>query len=354
MDEKEKQFSFSRAALSTCGRTKSKFLSLIPVVGLLAAISVCAADAPAPAHQAAERKPAVWMIPPPWPDGRCLRELFDQPDGWQDTRSKITGIGYWATHLDEFFSDEDLRAWFADIREWKLKLGLEVRVIKQDVPVGMDYFRRLSKQMDRFKSLGADVCSIGMDEPCYCGKHVLSKPDDYAVQQTADFIEAFRKRFPGVRVGDLEPYPALPLADLKSWITSLEAELAKRGVRGLEFFRADVDWGAMNIFLAGSWNEMKSLEGFCHSKGMDFSMIYWAADYPRLVDRGMVNEMTWYSGIMYQGGAYATAGGSPDEYVIESWIQVPKRTTPETSPATFTGSVRDFVSTFVHPPSATK
>ena len=125
MNESEKQFSFSRAALSTCGRAKSKshIRALIPVVGLLAAISVCAADAPAPAPQAAERKPAVWMIPPPWPDGRCLRELFDKPDDWKDTRSKITGIGFWATHLDEFFSDKDLRAWFADIREWKLKLA---------------------------------------------------------------------------------------------------------------------------------------------------------------------------------------------------------------------------------------
>src|ERR1017187_9922364 len=144
MDESEKQFSFSRAALQSVvcnlviaqGGThrmlSSHIRALIPVVGLLAAISVCAADAPARASQAAERKPAVWMIPPAWPDGRCLRELFDKPDGWKDTRSKITGIGFWATHFDEFFSDKDLRAWFADIREWKLKLGLEVRVIRSE------------------------------------------------------------------------------------------------------------------------------------------------------------------------------------------------------------------------------
>lgn len=333
----------------------SHIRALIPIVGLLAAISACGADTPAPAPQAAVRKqPTVWMIPPPWPDGRCLRELFAKPDDWKETRSKITGIGWWATHLDEFFSDNDLRAWFADIRKWKLKFGLEVRVIKQDVPIGMDYFRTLDKQMVRFKSLGANVYSIGMDEPCYCGKYVLGKPADYAVQQTADFIEAFRKRYPEVRVGDIEAYPALPLPELKTWITSLNAELAKRGVRGLDFFRVDVDWGAMGILLGGSWNEMKDLEGFCRSKGIDFSMIYWSSDYPRLLDKGMVSDMTWYSAIMYQGGAYAIAGGSPDEYVIESWIQVPTKSTPETSPTTFTGSVRDFARTFIHPHTGAK
>jgi lycopene beta-cyclase len=41
-----------------------------------------------------------------------------------------------------------------------------------------------------------------------------------------------------VRIGDIEPYPSIPLADHVAWIAALEKRLADLGVRGLDFYRA--------------------------------------------------------------------------------------------------------------------
>ena len=49
---------------------------------------------------------------------------------------------------------------------------------------------------------------------------------------------------------------------------------------------------------------------------------------------------------MRQGYDYAAIDGKPDEYVIESWIEAPSRSLPETADWTFTRSVRDFARRF--------
>jgi hypothetical protein len=76
-------------------------------------------------------------------------------------------------------------------------------------------------------------------------------------------------------------------------------------------------------------------------------LIYWAADYPRLDRLKLADDSTWYISVMRQGNDYAFVGGSPDQYVIESWIGAPSRPAPETDEWTFTRSVRDFCRRFV-------
>ena len=44
---------------------------------------------------------------------------------------------------------------------------------------------------------------------------------------------------------------------------------------------------------------------------------------------------------MHTFSAYIAAGGSPDEIMVESWVQVPEHAVPETRMDTFTRSVLD-------------
>ena len=49
----------------------------------------------APLHaQTPVSKPQVCMMPPSAPDGRCLRQLFTQPEHWAETRSLVNVLGY--------------------------------------------------------------------------------------------------------------------------------------------------------------------------------------------------------------------------------------------------------------------
>lgn len=288
------------------------------------------------------------MMPPAAPDGRCLRELFTQPEQWTETRSRVNVLGYADHMLHKQFKDDELRAWLPLLEKWGLKFGLEVGAVKPWGKTGKGTFERQRPMWDRFQSLGGRIYAVAMDEPLCCCRNELKKPDEYAVEETAQFVALVRQHYPGVRIGDIEPYPSVSLTELTAWIDALQARLAQMngGAGGLDFFRLDVDWVNFTVADRGNWREVKKLEEACRARKLPFSLIYWAADYPHLQRRDLADDATWYVSIMRQGNDYVLAGGSPDEYVIESWVGAPSCAVPETGEWTFSRSVRDFCKRF--------
>lgn len=291
--------------------------------------------------------PEVWMGPPASENGKCLRELFAHPEKWQQTRALIDGLLYADHHLNRQFTDDELRSSFADIQKWQIKFSLEVGAIKEWGITGTNTFAKQRPMWDRFQRLGANIYAIAMDEPLLCSRRKLNKPDDYAVQETASFIALVRQHYPQVLIGDIETYPSIPLADHLWWLDALQKRLAEMNVRGLDFYRLDVNWVEFNVFSRGSWPEVKKLEQECRKRKLPFSLIYWASDYPPMKKRGLADDSTWYVSIMRQGYDYALVNGAPDQYVIESWVDAPAQCVPETNDFTFTRSVRDFAKKFV-------
>ena len=102
--------------------TMNRTLTLLTIL-LLAASPLTAAELRSP--------PEVWLVPPPWPgNGQRLRELVQRGDEWKTVRGQVSGIATYAWLLNAHHSDDDLRALFARIGEWKLGFGLEVPVVK--------------------------------------------------------------------------------------------------------------------------------------------------------------------------------------------------------------------------------
>jgi hypothetical protein len=282
------------------------------------------------------------MGPPSYGDGKCFRELFENPDAWKETRSAIDVLMYADHRLNKQFTDAELRAWFAQLRQWKLKFALEVGAVKPWGTTGEKVFSVQRPQWDRVQRLGGQIYAIAMDEPLLCCRMHIHKPDDYAVQETASFVALVRKHYPEILVGDIETYPSIPLADHFQWIEALQKRLGEMQVRPLDFYRLDVNWAEFVVFDRGSWPEVKKLEQYCRKRRLPFSLIYWASGYPPLAKRGLADDSTWYVSIMRQGYDYALVQGSPDQYVIESWLDAPTRSTPERGEFTFTRSVLDF------------
>ena len=266
-------------------------------------------------------KPTVWMSPPAYDDGRCFRELFEHPDEWKETRSSIDVLSFADHRLIKEFRDDELRKWFGMLNRWKLKFAMEVGAIKPWGQTGERSFNIEKQKWDHYQSLGANLYAVAMDEPLVCCRNFIHKPDDYAVKETADFIALVRRHFPQMLIGDIETYPSIPLADHVWWIETLQKALAQRNVRGLDFYRLDVNWSNFIVFDRGTWLEVRKLERYCRSKDLPFSMIYWASGQPLLKRMELADESTWYISIMHQGYAYAMAQGEPDQYVIESWIE---------------------------------
>jgi hypothetical protein len=296
---------------------------------------------------AAPARPSVWMMPPAAPDGRCFRELFTRPEAWEETRRRVDVVGYADHNLNRQFTDDELRTWLPMLTKWNLGLGLEVGAVKPWGTTGRAAFDAQRPAWDRFRRLGGRIVALALDEPLSCVREDLKKPRAYAVEETAQFIALVRRYDPEVRIGDVEPYPSIPLPELIAWIDALQARLAALHVRGLDFFRVDVDWVHFTMGDRGSWREVKALENACRARKLPFSLIYWAADYPHLKRLGLAEDTSWAVGVLRQASDYVIVDGRPDELVIESWVGAPSRAVPETDEGTFTRSVRDVCRRFV-------
>ena len=240
-------------------------------------------------------RPTVWMMPPGNDHGARFRELFAHPEQWAQTRTKIDGIGLadWQTFqgfLGRRTADVGPVPW----PRGTLKLSLEVGAVKPWGQTGESAFNRDRQNFDKYIRDGGKIDSIAMDEPLITTRFFIHQPDAYAVEQTADFIQLVRQNYPDIRIGDIEGYPAISYDDLTKWIDALQARLKEKNVKGLDFMRFDVDWVNFVSARRGSWPELKKLEMFCHARHLPFSLVYWAADYPALRNKGIANDATWY------------------------------------------------------------
>jgi hypothetical protein len=84
----------------------------------------------------------VWISPPGVENGRALRALFEHPDDWREARSKTDVLFYTDLNFNKQFSDDDLRAMFAKLQQWNLKLGMEVGAVKEWGVTGKTTFNK--------------------------------------------------------------------------------------------------------------------------------------------------------------------------------------------------------------------
>jgi hypothetical protein len=287
----------------------------------------------------------VWMGPPMNDQAHSFRELFEHPDQWTETRKAVDVLFATDLRLREF-KDDELRAWFGQMHDWNLKLAMEVGALKEWGQTGEKCFNAERKNWERLQGLGANLYAISMDEPlCACREHI-NKTDDYALEETAQYIKLVREAFPTLLIGDIETYPSITIEDHEKWIEGLQKRLAELKVRGLDFYRLDVDWVRFTVQNKGSWKEARQLELYCRQHKLPFSMIYWPSGFESLRKQGLGDDSTYYTSTMQQGYDYHRVGGNPDQYVIESWVQAPAHAVPETDEWTFTRTVRDFARKF--------
>lgn len=306
----------------------------------MALLTYCPAIA---AKQAPSSFPKLVLGPP----GTGLQQMFEHPDQWADVRAH-TGAIIQADHLLKDHSDAELQRWYATMRTWHIQLELAVGAVKEWGPTADQTFHVEAPMWDRAIRLGADLRSIVMDEPLIATREKLHRPDDYAIDQTARFIELVRQRYPKILIGDVEAYPSLSVVDQINWIKRLQDRLRAHHVAPLDFYRADVNYMAFVRLHRGSWADVKSLSDAVHQQGLPFSLIYWSAGLPflrsYLQSRGFTNEEIWCNQLSVQATEVRKLQIHPDQIVVQSWIQAPSRILPENSRrCTFMKSVLEVI-----------
>ena len=358
----------------------------------------------------------VWMMG----GANSFNMFLNTPDklaDWKMTQESIDIIGYADHEIMNRNSKADRIAGFAKLKDLGIGLGLEVGAIKEwaiagggvtegpnaggklDI-VGRKTFERQNElYWKHFVEEGAEIKAFTLDEPLsnvmnysgpnYQAKDYYNPKCDYgfdtttsegwekaflySVEQTAQFIEATRAAYPNAAIGAIEAMPSnFNADDLIRWNGLLETRLkAGSSGRGQDFFRLDADWndnrqdnrGKLS-FRGGDvtnsgWKEIKKIEDWCKSAGLPFSMIYWGpnVDSYRYAKDPETADKSWYDQVMFQGASYSAAGGSPDQYVIQTWVRIganheidiPYNSIPETTANSFTNSLVDLYNTYIKP-----
>ena len=315
-------------------------------------VSLCRAqesDTPAP------KIPRFVIGPPGKTELMAYRQMIERPEEWAKLRPHVGALLFSAGWLNKQYPDDaELKTAMESLRKLGMPIELEVGAFKEWAKTGEKTYHAQTKDWDRIIQAGGNVISFAMDEPFINSREhqKITRENNrdmiVAVEETAVFMELVRKNYPNIMIGNIEGFPYLSADELIRFIDMLQAKLKEKGVRGLDFFRVDTNW--MNFVarnIEGDWNALRKIENHCRKIGLPFSVIYWASSYGGAEQRGTADDRTWYVGMMQMAYDYDFMHGSPDQYVIESWVGAPKKTLPETDPFSFTGGALDFAERFL-------
>ena len=318
------------------------------------AILFCIGMSPVCFAQHVERPVPKFLIAPPTlenRDGTPLRLMAEHPEQWAECRKHVDAILYADHNLYRQFLDDD-PGLTELIRKLDLPFQLEVGAVKEWGITGAEAFEKQYRQWERFRKCGMKIDSLAMDEPLNCSLFAINKDMEYAATETAEFIALVHKHYPEWQIGDIEGFPSVTPEQTIKWLDLLQAKLKAKGGRGLDFFRLDVDWmHFVHSTGRGTWADVRKIEHICRQRGIPFSLVYWAADYPSLKKRGMADDKTWYIGTMQMAYDYFAVGGKPDQYVVQSWVGGPPTTLPESHPFSFTRSALDVAERVMNRPA---
>ncbi len=227
-----------------------------------------------------DMKKRVWFSPNL--DSIDYRALMDFD--WNQNRQvhvfkfhsgNLNDSGFGLNNFPEF----SVRDGFNRLQSFGLEIAIEVGAIKKDpdnnpnfcngvvwTQAAQDYVQKVESRL----SPGQHVSWLHIDEPLYQTKDGCHVSFDQAVTVTSQYINAIKSNRRYLKIIDIEPYPALSIDELKSWVDSL----LLRGVP-LDGLTLDIDRNRVDINTEVEKKKFLDLAGFLATRKLRFGLIYW-------------------------------------------------------------------------------
>jgi len=286
----------------------------------------------------------------------------DSIPGWDQVRSQIDYFGGWDSSLhlcpewddpaDSNMLSGEGGAFDILHNRMHIPLSLETECLwYPDYMDGEEAYEWREPHWSALTSWGAEIRLLTLDEPFRRMDEInpqrIPPPlnPQQAAEEIAEYIQLVHENYPLVRVELMEPYPYFTVGEILNRIDRLNIALDGLGEDPLEGFVLDPNW---MLFDNSGWPQVKALEDSCTKRSISFGLIYWASwaandGYP---EGYFSHDSDWYSDVMHEGQFYQDVGGSPDEYIIQSWLWIPRANTNEDSEATFARTVVDFYNAY--------
>ena len=286
----------------------------------------------------------LWICPNPGYTEDYM-EMFYQPEKWAEARKYVDVFQMYDWRMlllpncfdrrnpEKILKPSDIDAIVSSLKKWDIDICFESGSLKEWGHTADKTYKQLKETIDLFESHGGKIKYIVMDQPYWAG---LSHIGTFNMQQSLDvsieYINLIKAHDPDIIVGDTEPYPAIPLADLKAWIIAFKEQTGHE----FPFFHIDTNRAdpAYDVW------DVKELQRFCRERGIRFGVQYTDTFYNSQTDfqfyRRTIDYATGITAIM----------GLPDNAIIQSWEPMPSHALPDNANYSFMQLVRDFASVY--------
>src|SRR5260221_1577456 len=247
-------------------------------------------------------------------------DLFSKPDEWRATRSRIGVFKFYTPNLLKtacaICGNNTLDAFveadaFRKLEKWGIAIAVEVPAVKpwgcgeKEVNVVIGIVQSVERN-------GGHVSLLAMDEPLE-GSQSLGRnagrgcglDRDQAAAAVVRYGQDIHARFPGVRIGEIEPYPSSSAAQLGEWVDTL-----RRAGFNPAFFHLDVDRNAARAGHKDVARDLKLLQQVFAHGSIPFGVILWS---PAKSDR------EFYESTMQCARTVNAALGKPEQIILHDW-----------------------------------
>jgi hypothetical protein len=244
-----------------------------------------------------------------------MLRLFTHPEEWKETRRRVGVFQFYAAQLgaDDECRDcggndlAQLRAVsaFPRLKDWGLDIAVEAPAIKGWGCISELTLPAAERVVSRVAGAGGEIRHLAMDEPLLGGEDCGQWPDATA-DEVARYVSSLRRAHPGLRIGDIEPYPHFDAELIVDWLDALTA----RGA-GVEFLHIDVDRVRAALLEKDVPADLAFLRQACSQRGISFGVIFWGGDG--------LDEAAYAADVLQWVDTAHTAVGPSAHLVFQSW-----------------------------------
>lgn len=268
---------------------------------------------------------SVWFTPN-LGTGDMIR-LFEAPEEWTRARGQIDVFEFHHINVlartpsecpacgPNLFPALERAGAIPKLRDWGIEISIGGGAIKPHDCEGTIAARTALESLHNVAAAGGQARYFTMDEPLLSGRLCAQSTEDTA-RKTAAFTRALRAEFPGLQVGDVEPYPVITFPELEYWLLRLRAENALPA-----YFHLDVDRTALALHPeADVKRDLRLVRDFCEALGVRFGVMLWGQG---------ASDKEYYDDVMSWIGTVQESVGMPRNTVFISWHETePVRNIP--------------------------
>jgi len=266
--------------------------------------------------------------------------LFSEPQAWSTARNSTDVFKFYEQQLlfarpadcpscgpNLLPAFEQAQA-FAQLGSWGIAIAVEVGVIKgqscspeANAALALAAIRNVEQR-------GGSVRYLAMDEPLL-GAGDCAIGLEQAAKNVAAFARQVHATYPGVGIGELEPYPQFGVPTLSAWMAALQGERFAPAFIHLDVDRQRAATSALDVAA-----DLRALKQLVAVQKIPFGVIFWGADG--------TDEAAYAADVLTWAGTVRQAIGQPTHSVFQSWSRsaggrfVVPRNLPESDPTTMT------------------